>query len=88
MLWGLKHLREFGNTVEDHHALSMGLFFLPWSWWLIVKYGASSEASKLMTAKPWYIALGGWVQLFVLIPLAITFWTFILIILWRLLCQS
>ena len=70
-MWCLRHLREFGNSVDDHHATCMGMFFTPWMWWLIVKYGASSEASRLMTAKPWYIALGGWVQFFVLNPLAI-----------------
>ena len=61
-MWCLRHLREFGNSVDDHHATCMGMFFTPWMWWLIVKYGASSEASRLMTAKPWYIAPGTLVQ--------------------------
>ena len=57
-MWALRNLSTFCNTADEHHAVCLG-FLLPWfGWYLIVRYGASSDSSRLLSSETWYVALG------------------------------
>ena len=57
-MWALRHLREFCNTPEEHHAVCLGLLLTFPMWWLIARWGASDKASQLLVNEPWYVGLG------------------------------
>ena len=42
----------------EFHAICLGLLLSSEMWELIVRYGASTESSRLLTAETWYVGLG------------------------------
>ena len=56
-MWALRHLREFCNTPEEHHAVCCGWFFPVVLWWPISQYQVG-QAADLLRNEPWYVAFG------------------------------
>uniref|UniRef100_A0A6M3KWB5 Uncharacterized protein n=1 Tax=viral metagenome TaxID=1070528 RepID=A0A6M3KWB5_9ZZZZ len=56
-MWCLRHLREFCNTPDEHHAVCMGLLFPLPIWWPICRWNVG-ESARILGSEPWYVALG------------------------------
>ena len=65
-------LHTFGVfDYDEWHAICLG-FLMPWfGWYLIVRYGASSESSRLLSSETWYVALGMTLRNLALFALAV-----------------